>query len=181
MFNILLDPLPEEYQGYLIRSDYRIGMQIALCLQDVELGENDRVYVAACLLFGAGLPPLDIAAEGLGWFLRCGGEKRDDVKSGKASMWFDFDAGRIYASFRKTYGIELHRERMHWFQFMELLGSLDEDSALSHAMQVRGTDTSKMKGKQRAEYEQLKRSLTPPVKYSAEEQDAIDEFWAQIH
>ena len=36
-FNILLDRLPDSYQGWLIRTDYRIGIQIALCLQDEEL------------------------------------------------------------------------------------------------------------------------------------------------
>lgn len=179
MYNILLDRLPEEYEGYLIRTDYRIGMQIALCLEDPDLNENDRVYVAACLLFGLGLPPLEIAAEGLGWFLRCGGEKRDDSPK-KASLWFDFDSGRIYSSFRKTYGIELHKIQMHWFEFMELLGGLDEDSALSNALQIRGTDTSKMKGKQRADYERLKRNLEPPKHYSQEEEASFKEFWSQF-
>lgn len=181
MFNILLDPLPEEYEGYLIRTDYRIGMQIDLCLHDPDLSENDRVFVALNLLYGRGLPPIQTAIEGLSWFLRCGADKRDDLPGqSKARLWFDFDAGRIYSSFRQTYGIKLHKEKIHWFEFMELLGSLDEDSALSHAMQIRGTDTSQMKGKQRAEYQRLKQSLTPPTKYSQEEQDAMDEFWAQL-
>ena len=182
MFNVLLDPLPEDYEGYLIRSDYRIGIQISLCLQDEELSENDRVFCAACLLFGKGLPPLETAVEGLAWFMRCGADAahHGDAATGKPCMWFDFDAGRIYSSIKKSFGIDIHRERMHWFEFLALLGGVDEDSALSHAIQVRSTDTSAMQPKQRAKWEKLKQRLTPPTKYTAEEQAAIDEFWAQI-
>ena len=55
MFNMLLDPLPGDYEGFLIRTDYRIGIQIALCLQDKELSENDRLLVALSLLYGNGV------------------------------------------------------------------------------------------------------------------------------
>jgi hypothetical protein len=57
-------------------------------------------------------------------------------------------------------------------------GKLCEDSAMSHALQIRGTDTSKMKGKQKQEYERLKRNLTPVPALSEEEKEAIDAFWA---
>ena len=50
MFNMLLDRLPSDYKGYLIRTDYRIGIQISLALDDPELNENDRVMVALSLL-----------------------------------------------------------------------------------------------------------------------------------
>ena len=165
MFDILLDHLPEDYNGFLIRPDYRIGIQIALCLQDEDLSENDRVFTAISLLFGRGLPPL---------------EAQDAPDKAKQCIWFDFDAGRICSSFRKSFGIDIHKQKMHWFEFMELLGCVDEDSALSHAIQIRGTDTSGMKPKQKAQYERLKKKLTPPVKFTKEEQEAIDEFWAQI-
>lgn len=180
-FNILLDPLPEDYAGWLIRSDYRIGIQITLCLQDEELDQNERIFIALSLLFGNGIPPMETAVEGLMWFLRCGAEAREDLKtSGKQLLFFDFDHERIMSSFRKTYGMKLHREKLHWFEFQAMLDCLDDDSSLSNAIQVRGTDTSEMKGKQRANYERVKKNLTPPVHYTADEQAAIDEFWAQF-
>lgn len=181
MFNMLLDPLPGDYEGYLIRTDYRIGIQIALCLHDEDLSENDRLLVALSLLYGNGMPPLEIAVAGLGWFLRCGEELREDDKGGgKQVFWFDFDHARIAASFRQTYGIELHRERLHWFEFRAMLESLNKDCALSHAIQVRGTSTANMNGKQRSDFERLKRQLTPPVRYTEEEQAVMDDFWAQF-
>lgn len=180
MYNILLDPLPEDYKGWLIRTDYRIGIQIALCLQDADLDEQDRLMVALSLLYGAGCPPLETAVDGLTWFLRCGEEPRESESGEKPVFWFDFDHARIMASFRQTYGLELHKAKLHWFEFRAMLESLNEDSALSHAIQARGTDTSKMKGKQRSNFERLKRQLTPPVRYTEEEQRVMDDFWAQF-
>lgn len=179
MFNMLLDRLPEDYNGYLIRTDYRIGIQIHLALEDPNLSERDRAWVALTLLYGAGMPPLNTALDGLVWFLRCGDEKEMEP-GGKRLMWFDFDSARLYSSFRQTFGIELHKVRLHWFEFMSMLESLNEDSALSHAIQIRGTDTSKMKGKQKQDYERLKRNLTPAPALSDEEKDAVEAFWAQI-
>ena len=179
MFNMLLDRLPRSYKGYLIRTDYRIGIQISLALDDPDLSDNDRAWVALSLLYGAGMPPIDIALEGLQWFIRCG-DDREIEPGGKRMMWFDFDSARLYASFRQTFGIELHKVNLHWFEFMAMMESLNEDSAMSHALQIRGTDTSKMKGKQKQEYERLKRNLTPAPALSEEEKEAIDAFWAQI-
>ena len=99
---------------------------------------------------------------------------------GKRLMWFDFDAARLYSSFRQTFGIELHKTKLHWFEFMAMIDSLDESSALSHAIQIRGTDTSKMKGKQKHDYERLKRTLTHAPALSDEEKEAVEAFWAQF-
>lgn len=74
----------------------------------------------------------------------------------------------------------MHRENLHWFEFMSMLDCVDEDSSLSNAIQLRGTDTSKMKGKQKRDTERAKRLLTPPVHYSESEQEAIDEFFSKI-
>lgn len=179
-FNILLDPLPDSYEGYLIRTDYRIGIQISLCLQDEDLTQNERISEALWLLYGNGIPELETALAGLSWFLRCGrppGE--EEPADGPTRFWFDFDHARIMGSFYKTYGIKVHRERLHWFEFMAMLDSVDEDSSLSNAIQVRGTDTSEMKGKQRAHFERAKRMMTPPVQFTEDEEAAIDAFFNQ--
>lgn len=43
MFNVLLDPLPTEYRGFPIDSDFQIGIQIMQALEDGELrGRRDR-------------------------------------------------------------------------------------------------------------------------------------------
>lgn len=181
-FNILLDRLPDNFKGWLIRTDYRIGIQISICLQDEDLTQEERITESVYLLFGNGIPPVETALAGLMWFLSCGQPKRDDISPSAAPQrfWFDFDHARICASIRKTYGIELHRMNLHWFEFMSMLDCLDEDSSLSNAIQLRGTNTAKMKGKQKQQVERAKKLLTPPVQYSKEEQDAIDDFFSKI-
>ena len=43
MYNIMLDGLPDEYEGYLIRTDFRIGMQISEAMNDVNLAEPEKM------------------------------------------------------------------------------------------------------------------------------------------
>ncbi len=178
-FDLLLDRLPDNYAGYLIRTDYRIGIQISLCLQDDGLTQEERVTQAVWLLFGSGAPPLETALEGLSWYLSCGQPRRDDVPAAGTPqrVWFDYDHARIVSSFYKSFGMKVHRETLHWFEFMALLDGLDEDSALSNAIQLRGTDTAKLKGRHKSDVERAKRLLTPPVQYSEEEQAAIEDFF----
>lgn len=56
MFNIILDKLPDNFEGYLIRTDFRIGIQISLVLTDVNLHDDEKIKVAVRLLFGTGVP-----------------------------------------------------------------------------------------------------------------------------
>ena len=72
MHNFLLDPLPEEYEGYLMRTDYRVGIQISQALADPELAGYEGLLVAVNLLFGQGAPDYQTAIEGLQWFLQAG-------------------------------------------------------------------------------------------------------------
>ena len=70
MHNAMLDRLPEDYNGWLIRTDYRIGVQIQLCISDPELDESERTWTALSLLYGNGIPPdLHMAIDGLSWFM----------------------------------------------------------------------------------------------------------------
>lgn len=46
MYNFLLDSLPEDYEGYLLRTDYRVGIQISQALEDEELSLQERLAVA---------------------------------------------------------------------------------------------------------------------------------------
>lgn len=177
MYNILLDKLPTDYNGWLIRTSFRIGIQICLCMQDQDLTDNEKTFVALDLLYGKGIPSdLDEALDGLSWFLTSGIKQNKSSGSNKTLMYWDFDAPRIMSSFMATYGIDLSKEDMHWFKFLAMIGSLGEDTSLSKAIEIRNHDLKDLKGKAKQDMINLKHSLTPPVEYSDEEKAVMEEF-----
>ena len=178
MTNIILDRLPTEYKGYLIRTSFRIGIQISLCLQDEDYSEEERVLIALNLLYGNGMPQdLDVAMEGLNWFISCGNDnnKKGSVNDKQLFYW-DFDNERIFSSFLATYGIDLTKEDMHWFKFIAMIGSLNKDCAFNKAIEIRDYDMKDLSGKNRIAMQKMKNALTPERKLRQEEQEALDEF-----
>ena len=172
MYNMLTEKLPTKYKGYHINTDFKCGIKISLALDDWQLGDEERVLTALSLLYGEGIPDdMNVALDGLRWFLTCGKEADkasysdiDDVDNAKESVnvkgddiSFDFevDASNIYAAFLKNYNIDLTKIDMHWFQFIALFSNL-KDTSLNDMMYYRTLDLSQYKGEQKAEMKALK-------------------------
>ena len=172
MYNMLTEKLPNKYKGYHINTDFRCGIKISLALDDWQLGDEERVLTALSLLYGEGIPDdMNVALDGLRWFLTCGKEADkasysdiDDVDNAKESVnvkgddiSFDFevDASNIYAAFLKNYNIDLTKTDMHWFQFIALFSNL-KNTSLNDMMYYRTIDLSQYKGEQKAEMKALK-------------------------
>jgi hypothetical protein len=179
--NILLDKLPESYKGYLFRTDYRIGMQIDLCLKDNEIEECSKIGICLDLLYGKGIPKdIELAIEGLAWFMRCGNEKKEDTgEENEAIFDFDYDNARLFSAFKKVYEIDLARQNLHWFEFVFLLSDLG-DCAFTQIIEYRNADISDMKGKQREAYVKMKKKFALPESYTTEEKEKIDKFLSQL-
>lgn len=163
MYNAMLDRLPEDYNGWLIRTDYRIGVQIQLCISDTELDDREKTWTALNLLYGNGVPELRTALDGLSWFLSCGAppSPQDDSGNETPLYSFDHDAGRIVSGFRKTFGIDISRERLHWFEFVSMMGDL-KDTAFTSVIDIRSTDVSDVDKKKRAEFNRMKKRFALP-------------------
>ena len=172
MYNMLTEKLPTKYKGYHINTDFKCGIKISLALDDWQLGDEERVLTALSLLYGEGIPDdMNVALDGLRWFLTCGKEADkasysdiDDVDNAKESVnvkgddiSFDFevDASNIYAAFLKNYNIDLTKTDMHWFQFIALFSNL-KNTSLNDMMYYRTIDLSQYKGEQKAEMKSLK-------------------------
>lgn len=117
MFNILLDALPTEYEGFPIDSDFQIGIQIMQVLEDDRLTQQERIGTALSLLFitedeaGNPLPVPDFqtAIDGLKWFLFDWNHDHNSDKSDEAKVTdYDIDQWRIYSAFQYRYGINLN-------------------------------------------------------------------------
>lgn len=178
MYNLLLDALPEDYEGYLIRTDYRIGVQISQALADDDLEPYERLNVAFGLLYGHGVPAdARTALTGLQWFMNGGAEPAGDAPedNGVAYFSFDYDASRLYSGFRRAYGLELDRVRLHWFRFLPMMADLG-DCAFTQVIGYRSADTSKMDAQTRAAYNTMKRRFALPQPESEDER----EFMAKL-
>lgn len=97
--------------------------------------------------------PIDVAIKGVIWFMQGGREvstendytevdDTDDEDDDNDNLYDDYvddddettsraydfiiDSKEIYTAFRRTYGINLHKDYVHWFDFLALLSDLDE-------------------------------------------------------
>lgn len=192
MFNIMLDRLPTEYEGYPIDTDFQIGIQIMQVLEDSELSQQEQIGQALSLLFitededgeSLDLPDAQTAVDCLTWFLSAwnhdkhGGEDKDKVTD------YDIDQWRIYSAFRQHYGINLHTDALHFWEFMALLTTLPE-CAYTRVIDIRSKKLDgKMSKEERNTYIKLKAiyelKQTKAAEYTDEQKQAIDEYDAMI-
>lgn len=188
MFNVLLDPLPTEYRGFPIDSDFQIGIQIIQALEDGELSRQEGQAVALSLLFlqedaqgnQLPLPDAETALEGLVWFLTDWNHDHNSKVDKTRITDFDIDQWRIYSAFKQHYGINLNIDKLHFWEFMGLLTTLPE-CAYTRVIDIRAKKiTSKMGTDEKKAYTELKKvyALDQPneVEYTDNQKAAIDEF-----
>lgn len=188
MFNVMLDRLPTEYNGYSINSDFRIGIQIFQVLNDSELTEIEQIYKACELLFDADgveqFPDMHTMQEGIQWFLS-GWYTDNPVNSSKKDrkdVDYDIDQWRIFSAFLTQFGINLNETDMHFWVFMGLLSTLEE-CAFTRIVDIRTkkidpkmkpSDKEELrKVKERYSLEQVEEQMTPQEKA---EYDAFMKF-----
>lgn len=188
MFNVLLDALPTEYEGFPIDSDFQTGIQIMQALDDEELTEQERIATALNLLFliddengnPLPLPDMQTAIDGLVWFLTDWNHDHNSKTDNTRVTDYDIDQWRIYSAFRQHYGINLNTDKLHFWEFMGLLTTLPE-CAYTRVIDIRAKKiTSKMGKDEKKAYAELKKvyALEQPkeVEYTDSQKEAIDEF-----
>lgn len=181
MFNVLLDPLPEQWNGIPINTDFRIGVLIYQCIYDSELTDIEKTVTAERLLFGKNTLYAEQKKGAIDWFLN--EYDHDNHKNGGSNtkaMDFDVDQWRIYSAFLSQYGINLNTARMHWFVFMGLMGNLEECN-FTRVIDIRqkkitskmGTEEKKLTNEAKQVY-----ALEEPVKYEQKqaEEEAVQHF-----
>lgn len=174
MFNVMLDELPNAWNGYPIDSSFRTGIQIMQCLQDEEFDKNERITHALCMLFPHEnrRPDIKEAKEALQWFMTGFNHDRNKKKSDtKKAFDFDIDQWRIYSAFLNQYGIDLNTANMHWFVFMGLLSNLDE-CAFTRVIDVR---TKKINAKDSREVKKALSEAKEVYRLDAEKEKGLTE------
>lgn len=186
MSNVLYQPLPDEYQGVKVNTDFQIGIQVSLCLEDMELTEDERMRCALYLLFGnddGTVRELPEDIEGcFTWFLSgWNHDNKAEDNDKRKVMDFFVDQGRIYADFIQIYGINLNRASMHWWEFCWLLWNMPyKYSSFHQAIEIRT-----MKPKKGASAEERRAIANAqkvfsleetPKEYTEQEKQAIDTY-----
>jgi hypothetical protein len=97
-------------------------------------------------------------------------------------MDFDIDQWRIYAAFRKQYGIDLNRQKLHFWVYMGLLSNLEECS-FTRVVSIRDKKIdSKMSREEKNALSKakkmyaIKKEVVETEEEAAEREAAIDVF-----
>ena len=174
-YNVLMDDLPEEWNGCGLNTDFRNGIRIIQVMGDEEFSTMERLEYATELLFEELPASREDCLQGLLWYLS-GWNQDGKVKEDKDDvivMDYDIDQWRIYSAFLKQYRIDLSRAEMHFWVFMGLLTSLDECS-FTRVVNVRTMKLdSKMPQKQREALKKAKQMYR--IDQNGQEDDKVSQ------
>lgn len=177
MFNLVLDKHPDTYQGFLIRTDFRIGIQVWALLTHPDLDEGDKYYAVINLLFGKGAPQdAQTILNCIKWYMSGGTwgtnkgdleyieyndvdeevqEKEANLLEGDIAYDFELDGALMESAFFHQYGIKLSETKMHWFEFLALFQGL-KDTQFNEVMGYRQMDLSQYPAKMRGKMRRIK-------------------------
>lgn len=178
MINVLLDPLPEDFEGKRINYDFRIGVQLMILVNDETLTTEEKAETSLSLLF-LDLPDSpEQYARGLEFFLTGWMHDNPQNKKHDRVMDFDQDQWRIYAAFLSQYRIDLSLVKMHFWTFMGLLTNLGE-CAYTQVIDTRMKKfTPKMSVQEKTALSAAKKmyAIGPVEEEDEEDQEALEEF-----
>lgn len=188
--NLLIDEVPTtviiDDVEFEINSDFRISMMFELLINDPELSERERLYQALILYYPIIPSNLEAAVDKIMWFYKCGKEEQEEnnntnkssvKKTVKKIYDYEHDSEIIFASFMKSYNINLQRDNLHWWEFKSLFDNIDEDSKLYKIMEIRSVNLSQVKDKDKKNYyKKMKDLYKLPDNISKSEKEKLDEL-----
>lgn len=190
MNNVLIEPLPEEWNGYYVNTWFQVGIQIYTVNYDKELTEYEKTEILIALLFedeNGSIRPHPTGKdleECVNWYLN--GWFHDRVVGQvdkKRLVDYEIDQWRIYADFRQIYGINLNEADLHWWEFCGLLWNMPyKYSSFLQVIDIRKKKiTSKMGKEEKKAIQDAKKvyALDQPTlrkEYTKEEEAQIDGF-----
>lgn len=183
MINVMLDPLPTQWNGFEINTSFRIGIQTFILEYDKELSDYEKSLHIVDLMFDDRPHPYgEELQECITWFLNGWfHDKSGSSKDNRRLVDYDIDQWRIYADFRKIYGIDLSLDEMHWWTFNGLLWNMPyKQSAFMEVINIRKKKIeAKMSVKEKeaiAEAQKVYGLDQPETEYTEDEKSKIDDY-----
>lgn len=173
---------------YKIDTDFNTALRCFEIIDDKTINDYERALAIIYLLFDF-VPENDedikIFLEKAKTFLQCGKDIKTQ-RSQKKDMDFEQDRGLINSSFMSDYHIDLSKEKLHFWQFIELIEGLTENSALNRVRELRNYDLSEIKdAKQKDKIKKAQKDValknTSNKSLTAEEEDNINDFLKMIN
>ena len=147
---------------YKIDTNFNVALKCFEILDDDEIDDYERVFAIIYLLFDFIPEDNDLLIklfDKAKIYLQCGKTLEEQIKN-KKDMDFVQDRGLINCSFMSDYKIDLSKENIHFWQFIELIEGLTENCALNRVREIRNYDLSEEKDtKRRRRIEEAKRAL----------------------
>lgn len=170
-------------ERYPVRSDYRVGVLFEQLMLDESLSPAVRAACALRLYYPDPPKDADAALAGILWFWNCGrapaGGGEGTGQDGGRVFDFEADAGLICAAFWADYGLDLCRERLHWWKFCAMLRALKPENLFCRVLAWRGADLAALSGEERAFTEKMQRLYALPLPQGeAERRSAIEKALA---
>ena len=183
--NLLIDKLPNDYEGLKIDTNFRSFILFELLMQDNSIKNDDKVLLMLNLFFKEPIDDIKKAIDGILWFYRCGEEEKQTKKTGKSNkkqiFSFEYDAKYIYSAFLDQYGLDLNKiDYLHCFKFRALFEGLKSDNKICEIMSYRAIDLNKIKDKdQKERYKRLQMQFALPDNRTTQEkeEDFANALW----
>ena len=138
---------------YPINTDFRIAIKCNEVAEDETISDYERGLAIIYLLFGEkGLKSNDkeVLIEKARKYLSCGKELENNDE--EPDMDYIEDYSYIKTSFRSDYGIKLDEEKIHWWEFNDLMNGLSNSELgdcciLNRIRNLRNLDVKEIKDK----------------------------------
>lgn len=141
----------EDGTVYPIHTDFREWVRFESLLNDGDVPESMKIFIALRLVFGDNVPEdFNAAKDFVLWFYRGGNplpetKKDDDDEDSEAEPYLEsrrvydleYDSDYIFAAFLEQYQIDLSEASMHWWKFRALFRGL-HDCKITEIMGYRG-------------------------------------------
>ena len=171
---------------YKINTDYRNVLKLNEISTDTSISDYEKLLTYIYLFFGEeGLKDennyerlvnsIITFAKGRPSAMKPNKEKKEEI-----DMDYKQDMNLIISSIWSEYGIDITKEKIHWWTFYDLLNGLSSDCALNRVRDIRSKDLNKIKDKEeRDEYIKLKEiwSLDKSKEMTLEQKKSVEDFY----
>lgn len=169
---------------YKLNTDYIYALKCFEIVDNEDISTLERMLAIVYLIYGF-IPDkdIDLFFEKAAAFLQCGETSEKQNKKDR-DMDFIQDKKYIIASFRSDYQINLAKEHLHFWYFIELLQGLTGKCSLSKIRELRNYDTSGIKDtKKKKRIEDAKKEVAlkrKKKKLSNEQKNKVKNFFTQL-